>query len=460
MKKYIIITACLILLLTINSSVFPHDQNVHQYIVVEAYKLLKLNLGYSIPDFDNHIGEIGGAYYGDYAWQKPFITTGAWREDMEDVVFGYDVYYGIPGTNYALVSITHFWDADDGDINKNYFPIKIGSLPTITIGPYENAYDKFTRFTDGGWILWFPDIIECTNINNNHNLIITPVPASPPKRLGISVSYNSIKDLYRDRNLNLEWNENSSYNVYDLNTLQQIPPESVSQIKVTSEVSDRIIWEVLGRMCHLLGDMSVPAHTHRDEHGLLADSYENWISGNENPFEYWNYQNAGNFIDPFIQNEEPMHYLFYLMQQQSDHFGSNGPGSIGDGNDLIGGNPRALELSFLDSVNLSTLGEPVTSNGLWNLENLENIRNKTLPFAIRATAGLLYWFYQTVSAISESELLSNDILSGFELNQNYPNPFNPTTTIKYSIPKLSFVTIKIYDVLGNELQYSLTKKNL
>ena len=39
----------------------------------------------------------------------------------------------------------------------------------------------------------------------------------------------------------------------------------------------------------------------------------------------------------------------------------------------------------------------------------------------------------------------------YALSQNYPNPFNPSTKIKYSVPQLSFVTIKIYDVLGSEV---------
>ena len=42
--------------------------------------------------------------------------------------------------------------------------------------------------------------------------------------------------------------------------------------------------------------------------------------------------------------------------------------------------------------------------------------------------------------------------TNYYLAQNYPNPFNPKTTVKYQIPELSFVTLKIYDVLGNEVR--------
>jgi Tol biopolymer transport system component len=39
----------------------------------------------------------------------------------------------------------------------------------------------------------------------------------------------------------------------------------------------------------------------------------------------------------------------------------------------------------------------------------------------------------------------------FKLFQNYPNPFNPSTTITYQVPENSFVSIKVYDLLGKEV---------
>lgn len=54
----------------------------------------------------------------------------------------------------------------------------------------------------------------------------------------------------------------------------------------------------------------------------------------------------------------------------------------------------------------------------------------------------------TVS-VEEKEDLSNP--TEFNLEQNYPNPFNPSTKINYQIPESGFVSLKVYNILGNEV---------
>lgn len=57
------------------------------------------------------------------------------------------------------------------------------------------------------------------------------------------------------------------------------------------------------------------------------------------------------------------------------------------------------------------------------------------------------WITNNTSVKNDAE----NYLSEFYLSNNYPNPFNPSTKITYSIPYRSFVTIKVFDALGNEI---------
>jgi hypothetical protein len=48
----------------------------------------------------------------------------------------------------------------------------------------------------------------------------------------------------------------------------------------------------------------------------------------------------------------------------------------------------------------------------------------------------------------------------YQLTQNYPNPFNPSTTLQFQVPKRSFVSLKVFDVLGRELATLVNEERL
>lgn len=70
---------------------------------------------------------------------------------------------------------------------------------------------------------------------------------------------------------------------------------------------------------------------------------------------------------------------------------------------------------------------------------------------IRTCPDTGYYKFKVTSNISSTMERENIIIDEFNLFQNYPNPFNPITKINYSIPKVSFVSLKVYDLLGKEI---------
>lgn len=89
--------------------------------------------------------------------------------------------------------------------------------------------------------------------------------------------------------------------------------------------------------------------------------------------------------------------------------------------------------------------EDASGNVLINLDSTQYTRNAPDLGAIES---------DYVSGINSVD----EIPQSYSLAQNYPNPFNPKTTISYSIPSQLYVTLKIYDLLGNEVKTLVNEK--
>jgi hypothetical protein len=73
--------------------------------------------------------------------------------------------------------------------------------------------------------------------------------------------------------------------------------------------------------------------------------------------------------------------------------------------------------------------------------------DSTKGFAVGKDGVILKYNYEPNSIKGDSKNQPQD----FVLLQNYPNPFNPKTSIEYRVGSIQYVTLKVYDVLGNEI---------
>ena len=103
-----------------------------------------------------------------------------------------------------------------------------------------------------------------------------------------------------------------------------------------------------------------------------------------------------------------------------------------------------------------------SNNGIWpiftsdidNDGDIDIITGADVLTGPGTSASITWWENVTTTDVKQDNESSP---TGFELKQNYPNPFNPSTHITYSIEKDNNVTLKIFDVLGEEINTLVDK---
>lgn len=365
-----------------------HREYVHQYLAIEAFRLLsQRHPGLAASEMASHIGTQSGDC-GGFQFTDGTVAAGAYREDCEDPVFRYGDIAG--ALDDAYFSASHFWDADAGDASTI-------QICDVTCSQYRNAYQKGLRYIlpgiYGRWTakLTWPAGVASFNLRGGgtgsifHNGLI-------------GFEYDSLAPFYRHgactitgfMDINGRWQ-----------TAATVPDRLPMRIIAPAAVRDRIAWEVVGRLAHLLGDMGVPAHAHNDIHPPFwwnnepADVFEEEMA---RTYAAWSHEDAiaqGGLLDfrgavTPGSDERVLRYLLYTTNQVADRFPSND----GDGDAVYDASWAGDDYSVLRIIDGIT-----TPPGARNQFHRE-AGDAAFVFSIRSIAGLLDWFAQETGILA------------------------------------------------------------
>lgn len=374
--------------------------------------------GQSISIFPGQTVIVEKKFYKDPVWNQSEVYPMVFFQQGTEIMNA-----GKKTLNFTLIPVSSYQSVNQGQAQNATFQL---SIPVVA-----NAYNSAVTLTSevipptAGITVSFPGGTTVNTFPSNFNVLVNSTAAVPAGAYRIVVTGTNTSGKVHKTSVSYLVGQNFISVRANRPTLQF----KVDGVNYTN--ASIFTWN-LGSS-HTLSAISPQVF------GSTRYVFLNWSNGGDSSQTI----TAGTIISNYTVNYKLQFKLITSFAPSELPVSINGGNLFYDSAATVTFSPTPFQLTY-NGIDYYFQKWNGSGNGSYSGTNPNGLISSMSNVIIEAAV------YDTIAPIGINNL-NTGIPTAYELRQNYPNPFNPVTKIKFDIPQQSPVSIKLYDIIGNEI---------